>query len=108
MINLSEMTPIGKSLSGASPALEAVPTNGMPRSLAHFVDDEARAYRAQGTPEAAFLADQLGRIAQLVRWTNATNAQDYIERLDVWEQDIREREYARGFQAGSKAGKRGL
>ena len=50
---------------------EAPIANGQPRTLAEVVDHEAMGYRAWGTPTGDFLARQMERLAQLVRWTGA-------------------------------------
>ena len=58
------------SPDGADP----VSANGRPTTLAELVDHEALAYRAWGTPEGDFLARQMERLAQLVRWTGRRHA----------------------------------
>ena len=50
-------------------ATEVVPANGQPTTLLEIVEHEAMGYKAWGTPAGRFLADQLGRIAQLLRWS---------------------------------------
>jgi hypothetical protein len=82
--------------------------NGQPVTLAEYVDDEARSYRSQGTPEAAFLASQLERIAQLVRWTGASTPADHEARMEVWDEEIRVREFDRGYSEGIEAARREL
>ena len=52
-------------------ATEVVPANGQPTTLLEIVEHEAMGYKAWGTPAGRFLADQLGRIAQLLRWSGA-------------------------------------
>jgi hypothetical protein len=83
-----------------------VPTNGEPATLAEVVDHEARAYRAWGTPAGAFLARQMERLAQLVRWTGANTPEEHEARMDVWDDDVRDQWYDRGYQEGLEAGRR--
>src|SRR5947209_1425875 len=56
---------------GPRPLPEAVSVNGQPLTLAEVVDHEAMGYRGWGTPTGDFLARQMERLAQLIRWTNA-------------------------------------
>lgn len=79
-----------------------VQINGAPASLAEYIDDEARSYRAQGTPEGDFLAAQLERVAQLVRWTGATTPEEHEARMEIWEDKIREDHYERGVRDGRR------
>ena len=72
-----------------------------PRTLAELVDHEALAYRAWGTPEGDFLARQMERLAQLVRLTEAETPGEFEDRLEVYECDLRAREYDRGFEDGA-------
>jgi hypothetical protein len=59
-----------------------------PRTLAELVDHEALAYRAWGTTEGDFLAE-------------AETPGDFEDRLEVYECDLRAREYDRGFEDGA-------
>jgi hypothetical protein len=72
-----------------------------PRTLAELVDHEALAYRAWGTPEGDFLSRQMERLAQLIRLTEAETPGDFEDRLEVYECDLRAREYDRGFEDGA-------
>jgi hypothetical protein len=72
-----------------------------PRTLAEVVDHEAMAYRAWGTPEGDFLARQMERLAQLIRLTEAETPGEFEDRLEVYECDLRAREYDRGFDDGT-------
>jgi hypothetical protein len=72
-----------------------------PRTLAETVDPEALAYRAWGTPEGDFLSRQMERLAQLIRLTEAETPGDFEDRLEVYECDLRAREYDRGFEDGA-------
>ncbi len=90
--------------------VESRPVNGQPATFVEFIDHEAMSYRSQGTPEAAFIAEALERLAQLVRWTGATNPTDHADRMEVWDAEIAERHhtdgYAEGFEAGFLAARR--
>jgi hypothetical protein len=72
-----------------------------PQALAEVVDHEALAYRTRGTPEGDFLARQMERLAQLIRLTEAETPGDFEDRLEVYECDLRAREYDRGFEDGT-------
>jgi hypothetical protein len=84
----------------------AVPATCEPRTLAEVVDHEAMAYRAWGTPTGAFLARQMERLAQLIRWTGATTPEEHEARMEVWDDDVREQWFDRGYQEGLAAGRR--
>jgi hypothetical protein len=83
-----------------------IPANGMPANLAEAIDHEAIAFKAQGTDVAIFLAGQLERLAQLVRFTGATTPQEHLDRMDVWDAQIAEQHFERGYQEGYQAGLR--
>ncbi len=80
--------------------------NGQPASLAEVIDHEARSYHAWGTPAGDFLARQLERLGQLVRWTGATTPEEHEARMEVWEEELREEWYENGFEEGRQAGHR--
>lgn len=84
---------------------DAPSSNGEPTTLAEVVDHEARAYRAWGTPEGDFLARQMERLAQLVRWTGAKTPEEHEARMDVWDDEVREQWYDRGYHEGLEAGR---
>lgn len=84
----------------------AATANGKPLTLAETVDHEALAYRAWGTPAGDFLARQMERLAQLVRWTGATTPEDHEARMEVWDDDLRRQWEDRGYEAGREAGRR--
>ena len=86
----------------------AAPVNGQPVTLAEFVDHEAMSYRSQGTREAAFVAEYLERLGQLIRWTGATTPAEHIGRMDVWDADIRQQWFDRGYHDGREAARREL
>jgi hypothetical protein len=83
----------------------AVPINGQPMALAEVVDHEAMAYRAWGTPAGEFLAQQMERLAQLVRWTGGSTPQEHEARMEVWDEEVREQWYDRGYHDGREAGR---
>jgi hypothetical protein len=87
-------------------AAAVTPSNGEPLTLAEVIDHEARAYRAWGTPAGAFLARHMERLAQLIRWTGATTPEEHEARMEVWDEEVREQWYDRGFQEGLEAGRR--
>jgi hypothetical protein len=80
-----------------------LPANGQPLTLAEQIDHEALAFRARGDQIGRFLADQLDRLAQLVRWTEASTPEDYESRMEVYEQELRSRTYDRGYEDGLEA-----
>jgi hypothetical protein len=86
----------------------ARPVNGQPTTLAEFVDDEARAYRAQGTPGAALVAEHLERLAQLIRWTGATTPAEHEDRMEAWDDELRAKWFDRGYAEGIEAARREL
>ncbi len=85
---------------------EMVPCNGQPLTLAEVVEHEAMGYRAWGTPTGDFLSSQMERLAQLLRWTDAKTPQAHEDRMQVWEQEIREQWFERGYHEGFEAGRR--
>jgi hypothetical protein len=90
------------------PTVPTVPVNGQPVTLAHFVDDEARSYRAWHTPEGDFLAEHLERLGQLIQWTGATTPAEHTDRMDYWDVEIRTKEFDRGYSEGVAATRREL
>jgi hypothetical protein len=88
--------------------VRAVSANGQPMTLAEYLDDEARSYRSQGTAEAAFVAECLERQAQLVRWTGASAPAEHVDRMEVWDDAIRQREFDRGYTEGYEAGRQSV
>jgi len=73
-----------------------------PRTLAEVVDHEVLGYRAWGTELGDFLAGQMERVAQLVRFTGAATAAEYLDRVEVLELEARAAEYDRGHADGCK------
>ncbi len=103
---------VGRKRGGPAPAVDPVeeipapalvaggaPVTAEPATLAELVDHEALAYRAWHTPEGDFLAEQMERLAQLIRWTGATTPREYTDRMEVWEDEIRDRAFERGYQS---------
>jgi hypothetical protein len=80
-----------------------VPNNGEPQTLVQMIDDEARAYRERGDALGNFLASQLERLAQLVRWTGAETPEQHDERMEVWDDEIRAKWYDTGYESGIQA-----
>jgi hypothetical protein len=92
----------------AEPATRTVPVNGQPVTLAGIVDDEARAYRAWHTPEGDFLAEHLERLGQLIQWTGAATPAEHEDRMAYWDEEIRAKEFDRGYAEGMEAARREL
>ena len=44
------------------------------------------------------------RLAQLIRWTGATTPEDHEARMEVWDEEIREQWFDRGYHEGYEAG----
>ena len=87
-------------------ALTMVPTNGQPVTMLEIVEHEAEGYRAWGTPEGEFLARQMDRLAQLIRWTGASAPEDHDSLMEVWDDEIRDRYWDIGYHVGLEAGRR--
>jgi hypothetical protein len=81
------------------------PNNGQPMTLAEVVDHEAMAYGAWGTPAGEFLARQMERLAQLIRWTGASTPEEHEARMEVWDEEVRQQWYDRGYHDGQEAGR---
>lgn len=64
--------------------------------LADWVARQADAWRSGGLRER-WLAHKLDELAQLVAWTGASTPSDHDDRMQVWDTDIRERHYDRGY-----------
>ena len=74
-----------------------------PLTLAEIVDHEALAYREWHTPQGDFLARQMERLAQLIRFTGANDGEEHEARMDVMENDVREEAFNRGYYEGKQA-----
>lgn len=46
------------------------------------------------------------RLAQLIRWTGANDPKEHEARMEVWDEDIREKCFDRGYSEGYEAGRR--
>jgi hypothetical protein len=86
--------------------LESSSGDGPRPSLAEIVDREVIGYRARGTATGEFLARQMERLAQLIRWTDAATPEDHEARMEVWDEEIREQWFNRGYHEGYEAGRR--
>jgi hypothetical protein len=92
---------------GPAPAVEEIPVpapiaggapvTAEPAALVEVVDHEALAYRTWKTPEGDFLAEQMERLAQLIRWTGATTPQEHTDRMEVWDDEIRDQAFEQGY-----------
>jgi hypothetical protein len=56
--------------------------------------------RGLGTPESRFVAEQLERVAQLLRFTAAETPDQYFDRLFANEESEKEAAFERGYQEG--------
>ena len=83
-----------------------VPSNGQPTQFLEVVEHEAMGYRAWGTSTGRFLAEQMSRIAQLIRWTGATTPEDHEDRMEIYDRELRDRFYEQGYQDGQEDGRR--
>lgn len=103
-----EEDPVPAPVSGGAPAAAdpVAAVDGRPTTLAETVDHEALAYRAWGTPEGDFLARQMERLSQLVRWSGAVTPEDHEARMEVWDDDLRRQWEDRGHAAGLEQGRR--
>lgn len=75
-------------------------------TLLESVEREAKAFRSQGTATGDFLASQLERLSQLIAWTHATTPADFDDRMEVYDRELRERHFDRGYFEGLQAGRR--
>ena len=67
--------------------------NGEPRTLIEIINHEALGYRAWGTPEGEFLARQMERLAQLIRYDRGEHDPKTMRgrRLEVSDAEMRDR-----------------
>ena len=84
----------------------SLPVNGQPKPWSRLSSMRHSGYRAWGTPEGDFLARQMERLAQLIRWTGASMPEDHEDRMEVWDAEIRDRYWDMGFHEGLVAGRR--
>jgi hypothetical protein len=73
-------------------------------SLLAYVEGEAKRQRALGTTESLFLADQMERVAQLLRFTDAETAEEFDSRIECNEDWVKEEAYSRGYAEGRSHG----
>jgi hypothetical protein len=90
----------------AQEAPASLPANGQPASLVEVVEHEALGYRAWRTAEGVFLARQMDRLAQLIRWTGARTPEDHEDRMELYDRDLRDRYFEQGFAEGLEQGRR--
>ncbi|QEH35567.1 hypothetical protein OJF2_41200 [Aquisphaera giovannonii] len=83
-----------------------VPANGQPTTFLEIVEHEAMGYRAWGNEVGRFLADQLDRTAQLIRWTGAETPADHEDRMEIYDRELRDRLFEQGYQDGLENGRR--
>jgi hypothetical protein len=65
-----------------------------------YICELISAHRDKGTVEDRFVAEQLERVAQLLRFTGATTADEFAARVELNEQWARQAEFDRGWSAG--------
>ncbi len=75
-------------------------------TFAELIEQEALGYRAWGTDVGDFLARQMERLSQLIRWTGAGNPDDYEDRMEIYDRELRDRHYAQGYHDGLEEAKR--
>lgn len=80
--------------------------NGQPVTFLEQVEHEAMGFRAWNTSTGKFLANQLDRLAQLIRWTGARTPEDHEDRMEIYDRELRERHYDQGYQDGLEAARR--
>jgi hypothetical protein len=80
--------------------------NGEPRSLVEIVEHEALGYRAWRTPAGDFLAAQMDRLGQLIRWTGARTPEDHEDRMELYDRELRDRYFEQGFAEGLEQGRK--
>lgn len=71
-----------------------------PQTLVEWVDHEALGYRAWGSDAGNFLAEQMERVAQLLRFTGATTAAEYAQRIEANEFSVAEQHFEHGYKEG--------
>jgi hypothetical protein len=72
-------------------------------SLLAYVKAQAREYRSLGAPSARFVAEQLERTAQVIRFTGAETPEQYADRVFANEQAVQEQHFERGYQEGRES-----
>src|SRR4051812_24827832 len=97
------MLTVSETRLDVQPTLHLLAANGQPLTLPEAIDDEARAFRERGDNLGRFLADQLDRLAQLVRWTGAETQDQHEERMEIYDDELRTKHYDRGYEDGLEA-----
>jgi hypothetical protein len=64
------------------------------------IDSLDRLAGAAGSPEDRFIAEQLERVAQLLRFTGAETAAEFAARVECNELWTQDRQYDRGWRDG--------
>jgi hypothetical protein len=72
----------------------------MNTSLLYYVEAEIQRLRALEGPCARFVASQLERTAQLLRFTGAETPEQFYERIECNEDWVKQEAYDRGYQEG--------
>jgi hypothetical protein len=75
----------------------------MNTSLLNHVKAEAIRLRGRGGAHAAFVADQLDRIAQVIVFTGAETPEQYVDRVFASEEAVAEQHFERGYQEGRES-----
>ena len=75
----------------------------MNTSLLNHVKAEAIRLRARRGAHAAFVAEQLERIAQVIVFTGAETPEQYADRVFANEQAVQEQHFERGYQEGRES-----
>jgi hypothetical protein len=75
----------------------------MKTSLLNHVKAEAIRLRERGGSHAAFVAEQLERVAQIIVFTGAETPEQYDERVFANEQAVQEQHFERGYQEGRES-----
>ncbi len=86
--------------------IQTAPVNDMPVGLIETIEHEAMGYRSWGNQTGDLLADQMDRLAQLIRWTGASTSQEHLDRMEVWDTQISEGHFDRGYAEGYEAARR--
>jgi hypothetical protein len=73
------------------------------KSLINYVLALAAQQRGVGTVESYFVADQITRIEQLLKFTCANTADEYFDRVFANEQEMQESAFERGYQEGRQS-----
>jgi hypothetical protein len=72
-------------------------------ALLNHVKAEAIRLRERGGSHAAFVADQLERVAQLIVFTGAETPEQYDDRVFANEEAVAEQHFERGYQEGRES-----